>query len=54
MSDFTAVDDRVKQGTGRTAAEHDERWRLSKSAAFSTKRSGKPEHAKPHAYVLSG
>lgn len=34
MSEFPAVED-LKEGTGRTAAEVDEKWRTSKAAAFS-------------------
>lgn len=34
MSDFPADDEQVKNGTGRTAAECDERWRASKAVAF--------------------
>ncbi|MGO4834789.1 hypothetical protein AB4144_21275 [Rhizobiaceae sp. 2RAB30] len=34
MSEFPAVEN-LKEGTGRTAAEVDEKWRSSKAAAFS-------------------
>ncbi len=34
MSEFPA-DENAKEGTGRTAAEVDEKWRSSKAAAFS-------------------
>jgi len=35
MSEHTAVEGTVRSGTGRTAAETDEKWRVTKAKALS-------------------